>query len=232
MRTFVLFTMLAACASSADDDYPVLPGGQNPASGGTGSGTSAAVSGRVCVLADPRMTDACASTGAGGITVSLGKSTTQTTDSGAFTLAAPQGTNLGFTVVGPNIVPTTMPFSPATSIPVLQADLFDQVLAANGIVLTSGSGSIFGTVIRDGVPAAGIGVRSTPSPAFGPFFDGSTPTAWTLNETGARGVFFAPGIATGMAQVTLTDLATSRETTVDGIQVINGGITVVDTVLP
>jgi hypothetical protein len=75
-------------------------------------------------------------------------------------------------------------------------------------------------------------VTSTPSPAFGPLFDGSTPTSWALDGTGARGVWWIPGVAAGTARVTLRDLATSGETTVDGVQVVNGGITIMDAILP
>src|SRR5439155_23325931 len=104
-------------------------------------------------------------------------------------------------------------------------DLFGRILTANGIVLTQGSGSIVGTVTRGGQPATGITVTATPSPAFGPFFDGSTPTAWTLDATGLRGVVLLPGITTGPANLTFSDLASSGETLVAGVPVVEGGVT-------
>jgi hypothetical protein len=43
---------------------------------------------------------------------------------------------------------------------------------------------------------------------------------------------FLPGVTAGPASVTFSDLASASETTVDGIQVVDGGITFVDAVLP
>jgi hypothetical protein len=78
-----------------------------------------------------------------------------------------------------------------------------------------------------------VTATSTPSPAFGPFFDGTTPTAFTLNGTGAEGVAFFAGFNSGTpVNLTFNDLATSTETTVGGVQVINGGITFVEGILP
>jgi hypothetical protein len=229
MKTLALAFVLVGCTSPADDDYPVLPGG-----GGFGvPSNTGTIAGRVClIMADPRALATCADTGAGGFTVALGGVTATTAANGAFILTPPAGSNLMFTVNGPSIVTSTQMFSPTNVIPAINADLFEQVLAANGIVLSPGSGSIFSSVFARGVPAAGITAASTPSPAFGPFFDGTTPTSFTLNATGARGVVFLPGVAIGPASVTFSDLATANETTVDGIQVVDGGITFVDAVLP
>ena len=229
MKTLALAVLLVACADAPDDDYPVLPGHGSGAPGQT----SGAISGRVClVMADPRALATCAETGADNLTVSLGGVTALTAANGAFTLVPPPGSNLAFTVTGPSIMTSSQVFSPTNVIPAINADLFEEVLAANGIVLTPGSGSIFGSVFARGVPAAGITAASTPSPAFGPFFDGTTPTSFTLNATGARGVVFLPGVTVGPASVRFSDLSSESETTVDGIQVVDGGITCVDAVLP
>jgi hypothetical protein len=227
MKTLALAVALVGCGDPPDDDYPVLPGG------GFGVPTAGSIAGRVClIMADPRALDTCADTGADNITVALGSATTTTAANGAFALVPPPGSNLVFTVSGPSIVTSSQMFSPTNLIPAINADLFDQVLAANGIVLSPGSGSIFGSVFVRGVPAAGVTVASTPSPAFGPFFDGTTPTTFGLDETGVRGVVFLPGVTVGPASVTFSDLATAGETTVEGIQVVDGGITFVDAVLP
>jgi len=229
MKTLTLAVLLVGCADRVDDDYPVLPGHGF----GVPGQTSGAISGRVClIMADPRALATCAETGADNLTVSLGGVTATTAANGGFSLIPPAGSNLAFTVSGPSIVTSSQPFSPTNVIPAINADLFDQVLAANGIVLTPGSGSIFGSVLSRGVPAAGVTAASTPSPAFGPFFDGTTPTSFTLNATGARGVVFLPGVTVGPASVRFSDLSSESETTVDGIQVVDGGITFVDAVLP
>ena len=236
----------AACTNAGEDNLPVNPGGGpfGPVTGkvvvggggsGSGSGT-ALVRGRVCVIQnDAAALGDCATSGAGGLTVALGGATTTTADDGTFAMPAPQGTNLTFDVTGAGIVPSTRAFSPGNVIPAMNQQLFDQVLAANGIVLTPGSGSIFASVVdRGGQPLRGVTVTSTPSPAFGPYYDGTQPTPWTLDATGARGVIFLPGLDTTLGPTSLTfdHLGTSTETTVGGVQVVDGGITFVDTVLP
>lgn len=241
MRTLALIAVLAGCSTQADDDYPIRPGGGlsppvvtgGGTGGGTGSGTdSDMMSGRVCVVADARDLSACSTSAASGLAVTSGSLATTTAADGSFSLAAPASGDAMVGVSGPDVVPTQMRLAPAGSIPVLAADLFSQMMAANGITPSGGSGSILATVARGGMPVTGVTVTSTPSPAFGPLFDGSTPTSWTLDGTGTRGVVWVPGVAAGPTQLTFRDLATSGETTVDGVQVVNGGITIMDAVLP
>jgi hypothetical protein len=238
MKVLALMTLLAGCSTQADD-YPIQSGGgvTPPSISDTGM-----VKGQACVVADPRDLTSCATTGASGLTVRLGDQIATTDASGSFELAAPATTGSGtgsspamLGVTGAGVVPTQLALpttSGTTTIPLLKADLFAQMMAANGVTLSSGSGSILGTVARGGLPVTGATVSSTPSPAFGPLFDGSTPTSWTLDGTGARGVWWIPGVAAGPTQLTFRDLATSSETTVDGVQVINGGITIMDAILP
>ena len=232
MKAFAWLLLVSGCTSQVDD-YPIRPGGGVPPP----IVTTNATTGRVCIVADPRDLTTCSPAAADGLAVTMGGSATTTATDGSFVMPASatnptNPTNPVISVSGPGVVPTQMAFSPAASIPVLRADLFSQMLAANGITPRSGSGSILGSVVRGGVPVSGVTVTSTPSPAFGPLFDGITPTSWTLNATGARGVVWIPGLAAGPAQLTFRDLATSGETTVAGVSVIDGGITIMDTVLP
>lgn len=234
--TLVLALAVTAC-SSTDPDQPVIPGsGPYGVSGvSSGGGSAAAITGRVCLItADATALGDCAGSGAGGLTVTLGSSAATTANDGTFTMPAPGGTNLAFSVAGPGVVGSTQAFSPSAQIPVMQQDLFDQVLAQNGIVLTAGSGSIFASVLdRGGQPVSGVTATSTPSPAFGPFYDGTAPAPWALDQTGARGVVFLPGLgSTGPTNITFTHAATGSESTVGGVQVVDGGITFVDAVLP
>lgn len=227
MKRLALLLVVTGCAADAGDDFPLLTGGPVlPAPGQSG-----VVAGRICVVTDPRNLTGCATSGADGLTVSLAGSTTTTNADGSFQLVAP-ATASEVSVTGAGIVPTQISMASAASIPVLRADLFSQMLAANGITPASGSGSILGTVVRGGVPQPGVTVTVTPPPAFAPRFDGATPTAFTLDATGARGVIWIPGVALGPTQLTFRDLATSGETTVNGVQVVNGGITIMDAVLP
>jgi hypothetical protein len=169
---------------------------------------------------------------AGGLTVTTAGAATTTAADGSFTIPDPSPSGAMVEITGPGIVPTQMALSPGMILPLLQADLFSEMMAANGIALDRGSGSILGTVTRAGAPVSGVTVSSTPASDFGPLFDGGTPTAWRLDATGARGVVWLPGVALGPTQLTFRDVATSGETTVGGVQVIDGGITIMDAVLP
>jgi len=235
----ILACAILACIAGCTDDtdhLPIVPtgGGGTLVAPGTQvtPGGLPVIVGRVCLLADPRILNGCAITGAGGFVVALGSSSGVTSADGTFRVPVPTSPAPIFTVTGAGIVPVSQPIAAVNTIPVMTQDLFGQVLAANGITLTQGSGSILASVVdRGGNPVIGATATSTPSPAFGPFFDGTTPTAWTLNGTGARGVVLFPGVVSGPASTTF-DLGSTGESTVDGIQVVDGGITIVDAVLP
>lgn len=230
---FAAAVAATACINGDDGNQHVIPSGGNfPVSSAS---TGATITGRVCVItSDATALAACATTGAGGLTVRFGTAIATTADNGTFVLSAAASPNIAFNVTGPAIVPSTRAFTVPTTIPVLTQQLFDQVLAQNGIVLSGGTGSIFASVINSaGQPVSGVTVNATPSPLFGPFFDGTTPAGFTLNGTGARGVVFLPGMSTASpATITFTDSGATNETTVAGIQVIDGGITFTDAVLP
>ena len=225
------FVVLAACTSSGGD-YPIIAqGGAPPSGAGT---TPLVIIGRVCVLTDPRVLTSCIATGAQNLTVTIGNSVTTTALDGSFTINTPTSGATGtVTVTGVGVVPSSQVLAPNLLVPVVREELFSRILAANGIVLTPGSGSIVAGIERGCTPVQGATVTSTPSPAFGPFFDGTTPTAWTLDGTGAEGVAFLPGFSTGTpVNLTFNDVASSSETTVGGVGVIDGGITFVEGVLP
>lgn len=240
---FALAVIAAGCVNS-DEEYPVTTqGGQPPAGGG---GSAQTITGRVCLVTDPRFLAQCTETGVDGLTVTLttpttsGQVTTTTTTAatGAFVINSPAAVAATgpttFTVTGPGIIPSSQVLSTNTNVPVLSQDLFTQISAANGINLTAGTGtgSIIATVTRGGVPVSGVQVAATPSPAFGPFFDGTSPTGFTLNGTGAQGVSLLSGFTVGPVNLTFSDAAAASESTVGGVQVINGGITFVEGNLP
>lgn len=232
MKRLALFAFgaLAACATSGED-YPVTTQGGGAAGGGASTPT---IAGRVCLVTDARNLTSCATTGAGGLNVSIGSGTATTLDDGSFVMNTPTSGNTSMiSVSGNGIVASNQALTANAQIPVIQQALFDQMMAQNGITTTDGSGSIMATVVRGGKPVGGVTATATPSPAFGPFYDGTSPTAWTLNPTGTMGVVWFPGAAVNMpVNVTFTDPATQGETTVGGVQVIDGGVTFVEGVLP
>jgi hypothetical protein len=221
------------CVDESEPAFPVTPGGGSagPSDQAGGSGNAQSLRGRVCVLDDLFTSNGCSNTDAGGLTVSLGDQTTTTNENGTFSMQASFGSNLSFLVSGPDVVTTSQGLTPSMQIPVLRQATFDAMMTANGITTTAGTGSIFATLMRGGQPVQGAAATSTPSPAFGPFFDGTQPTPWTLDATGARGVVWFPGVTVGPADLTFNTL-TGGESIVGGVQVINGGVTMVETVLP
>ncbi len=231
MKRLAMFGLgaLAACASSGSD-YPVTTQG----GGGGGGASTPTIAGRVCLVTDARNLTSCAPTGAGGLDVAIGSGTATTLDDGSFVMNTPTSGNTSLiSVSGNGIIPSNQALTANAQIPVIEQALFDQMMAQNGITTTAGSGSIMATVVRGGKPVTGVTATATPSPAFGPFYDGTSPTAWTLNPTGTMGVVWFPGAAVNMpVDVTFADPATQTETTVGGVQVVDGGVTFVEGVLP
>lgn len=230
MRRLALTTLVLAACASADsdpDDFPVEPAGAPESGGGTG-GASGFV-GRVCVLGDLRDFGACGET-AGGLTVTLGAQSAITENDGTFRFeTTPSGANLAFGVTGEGVVPSTAPFSPASTIHAVDADLFARELTSNGLELPDGTGTILGTVTTSaGIPATGVTVESAPLGAGGPFYDGDG--AFVTDRTGARGVFMVPGVTFGAADLTFTGTA-GVPTTVNGVSVVNGGVTILNSVV-
>jgi hypothetical protein len=240
---FVLAMLVAGCVND-DTDFPVTTQG-GPAPNGSAAGTST-VTGHVCVVSDPRFLTQCVTTNVDGMTVTLttpttnGVVTTTTTTraDGTFVINAPVATAATgptvFTITGPSVVASSQLLTTTINIPVITTDLFDQIAAANGIALTdrTGTGSIIAQVRRGGVPVSGVQVAATPSPAFGPFFDGTSPTGFTLNGTGVQGVSLLSGFTVGPVNLTFNDPALASVSTVGGVQVVNGGITFVEGNLP
>ena len=241
MKTSILLSiaLVAACTSSRDD-LPIEPGGgggsvpNGPVVQGAGGSTGAPmISGRVCLLTSATTLSQCAASGAGGLTVAIGGAQTTTAPDGTFSLATPSGTNLGFTVSGAGVVTSSQLFSPTNTIPVMSQAMWNQLLAASSISLASGTGSIMASIVdASGNPISGVTGTSAPASAFGPLFDGSAPGTFVLDATGERGVALFPGVNVGSASLTFNDIATGGESTVAGVQVFDGGITYLETVLP
>ncbi|MGE5181108.1 MAG: hypothetical protein ACM31C_03555 [Acidobacteriota bacterium] len=229
---------LAACSSSTTDNRPYEPGGGG-ATGGNGGGQDAAVdgndggqlAGRVCLAADPRDLVTCASTGAGGLTVTLGTAMATTADDGTFAITAPQGTGLVWHASGGAIATSVMPFGTVAQIPALATTTYDDLVNGNGILLASGQGSIFVRVLQAGAPLAGATATATPASPYETHYDGATAATWGTTATGAHGVAWIAGEATGAASVTVTPAGGSAQT-IDAVPVEDGALTFVATEFP
>jgi hypothetical protein len=236
MKSFACCLLAAAAGLAAgctDDsaDRDVLPAND------FGTASSSVVQGRVCVASDLRDMLTCSSSGAGGLTVAMGNDTTTTNADGTFSFNTPTTPVNSFTVTGTatgglRVVPTSSPFSNSVIVPAIDADLFARMLSSNGIVLGDGTGSVLASVTRDGQPVQGISVTSSPQSAFGPFYDATSPVTWGTGGTATRGMVLVPGLTAGMVDLSFENALGGVESTISGIQVRNGGVTVLDSVLP
>jgi len=230
MKWLALVVVLAACADEVGFEFPIEPSTSPGTAGTTPGSATILLRGRVCVI-DSIVAVTCASTGVANLMVNLGDQTTITTNDGTFAITPPLGTGLSFTISGPNVVTTSQALTARAQINVLRQAAFDQMLTINDITTTVNTGSIIAAVTRAGVPVSGVTATSIPLSAFGPFFDGVEPDPWTTNATGASGIVWFPGINAGPADVTFVN-GTGGEAIVGGVQVINGGVTMVETILP
>jgi hypothetical protein len=231
----ILLLLITGCTSADDPGYPIeTPGGPGNGGGGTSSSASR-VTGRVCVLADPTLMSACAITGASGLSVSMGTAATTTNADGSFTLEStdPVSPTTNLAITGTGIVPSQTTVNATNIVPVMNQQLFDNMVLATGISPEPQTGTIIASVVNgQGVPAMGVTATSLPTGTVGPFFDGTGATPFTLDETGARGVVMFPNVATGAPTSLTFNSGQDQESTVDGVQVVDGGITFVDAALP
>jgi hypothetical protein len=239
MKCFAYGVMLAlvGCAGETnDDDYPVEPSGQDPSTTPTGGGNGGAgslLSGRICVSDSILSLSSCRTNDLAGFQVALGASTATTDAGGNFRVEIPENAPPAFTVSGPGAVTTTTPYDPSlASLPVIDADVYARTMASNGVFASEGTGAIIGNVTRNGQPLQDVTVSSTTGGAFQTFYDVDGTGPLGTNATGARGVFWIPGLISGATGLSFSDGA-GGETTVAGVQVVNGGVTILDsTVLP
>jgi len=239
----VLAIALVATAACRDDDIPDLPinpptGSGSPVVGkgvtGVPPGTIVLLSGRVCLITVNAFALAqCATTGAGNFSVALGGATVVTADDGTFVIRAPVSPGQVFQVTGDTIVPAAQAVQAINIIPAFDTGLFTTLLTTNGISVSPTMGSVMASVTNNaGQPVAGVTATSNPTSASGPFFDGAQPSQFSQNETGNSGIVFFPGLTTiGPTAINFTQ-SSGVETTVDGVQVFDGGITFVPAPLP
>ena len=173
--------------------------------GATDAGTDGAIdpdggvpiTGRVCLVTDLRKLTTCATKGAKNLKISLGgRTTTTTTEDGAFAFTAPLGANLIWRVTGDvdqRIVPTVMPFGPDATLPVISVADYAALQGSNSIVLVDQQGSAVVRVVQGTAPVTGAQV-SAPIAQPPILYDASNPTTWNQTQTGAFGVAWLPVI--------------------------------------
>ncbi|HEY4182436.1 MAG TPA: hypothetical protein VGM90_36645 [Kofleriaceae bacterium] len=228
--SLALLSSLSACAD--DGELPVLPAGGEPSA--PAASTPARIASTVCAVSD-LSTRACTTGNVAGLTVTAGGVATTTDAVGRFELTLPAGTTTtDVTVTGANITPTTRPVTLADGaavIPAIDAQIYQQMLANTGLVFGSNTGALLTTVGVDGAPVSDFNITTNPAAPFGAFFESTTPVNWSTDGNGQRGVAWIPGLTVGSYDLSYDMIAGGLETNVDGVQVRNGGVTILDTSL-
>lgn len=182
--------------------------------------------GRVCLLTDVRDFQTCASTGAGGLTVRLGTSTTTTGDDGSFTIVGQSGSGLVWRITGANIVSSFEPLADYF-IPAITKTDYDAMRAGASPVVTTrpGEGAMMVFVSRNGMGVAAETATTDPEGFYKPYYDGSTEFAWQQAATGTFGIVWVPGLDVGSATIDVGG------ETVTG-PIFDGGVTFANIILP
>jgi hypothetical protein len=202
---------LAGCKQGDGALYPINPGGGG--GGGADDSVDAKVAGdanldvipgQVCLTSDARQPNTCATTGAGGFTVTLDGRTATTQPDGTFVIDSPHSSNISWLVTGNDIMTSVMSYSAVHRIPVMsQVDYFD-LANSNSVVPTPGLGDVFVHVTHQGANVAMVTATVAPAAQFATLYDGNAVTTWTQISTSTAGVVWIPGLPQGSVAVTLT----------------------------
>jgi hypothetical protein len=221
--------LVGACEGDAKH-YPIVPGSEGEGSSMTmadaaveGDAASTELPGRVCLIADARDPATCASSGAGGLTVTLGTQTATTVADGSFTMTRPTGTGLVWFVTGTGVEPSAMRMVGGTKIPVMSSLLYGDMIAAMSAIVSADTGAIITRISRAAAPLTDAVVVASPIPDSETYYDGAGVTDWSFDATGSFGVVWISSIAPGTASLAV-DTGTVQGT-VGGIPVYAGTVT-------
>ncbi|MEP6861278.1 MAG: hypothetical protein ABJE66_11690 [Deltaproteobacteria bacterium] len=202
---------LAGCKQGDGALYTINPGGGGGGGAGdqvdakgSGDANVDVIAGQVCLISDARQPNACATTGAGGFTVTLDGKMATTGPDGTFVIDSPQSSNIRWQVTGTDIMTSVMSYFAVHRIPVMkQVDYFD-LANSNSVVPTPGLGDVFVHVTHQGAGVAMVTAAVAPAAQFSTLYDGNAVTTWTQISTSTAGVVWIPGLPQGSVAVTLT----------------------------
>lgn len=240
MRSALVVLAMVGCNAS-DTTYPILPGGGMTVPGGgsadggviviDGRDGGPAFAGRACLLLDLSDQVSCATTGAGGYLVTLDNHQTLTTDTGAFVIGTPLGTNLTWQIV-PTTAATTliktslMGLSAVPVIPVIATQSYTDFQTANGVTEPAGEGALFVRVVHAGLPVANVTGTTSPVSAYPTFYDAQS-LVWNLDATGMHGVMWMPALPVGTVNLIVTPPASTTGIQIPGIPIGDNTLTFV-----
>lgn len=220
--------LVAAAACGADDVelYPINPGGgggggnlPRPDAAPDGPDMGGMVSGKVCAIEDARNPQDCTS-GAGGVTVTIGTAMATTAADGTFMINRPAGATL-WMVSGTGFTPSAMSLSSGTDIPLLETTAYDAIVNENSMATGNNTGALIVKVRKNGNPVVGAEGSSTPSRVTA-YYDTPDPVTWETDTTDAAGAIWLAGVPAGMATV---EIMTSSKKTLPPVLVIADTIT-------
>lgn len=241
MRIVLVAAALLAVGAckTPEGDQPVIGGGGS-GTGKSKNGPDAAVDaigdggmlfGRVCLVTDARVLTACAATGAGDITVTLGDSAAVTADDGTFAIAPPSVPAGTWGASRTDLMTSVVPFTSSPEIPALSQTTYADLEGNNGVLLSQGVGSVFVQVEMAGAPLAGAAASIAPASQYTPFYDGDSAVVWNQNATGAHGTVWFPGAELGNVSVSVTPAGGSA-TVLPSVPVADGALTFVVAAIP
>jgi hypothetical protein len=168
------------------------------------AGIPTTLSGKVCVLDDPRHLDSCDETVAAGLTVGLDGSNATTTTGGVFTIAAPTSTVIQWTVTGTGLVPSITPYSLINTLYALSTTTYDAMISANTVTMDAeGQGDVLGYIEKAGSGVTMEVAVAAPTGARGTLYEDSA-SVWDGANTLGDGAIWVPGTATGGTTITVT----------------------------
>lgn len=239
LAALVVVSQLAAC-KTPPDPYPISPGG-----GGGSTGTemmpdgaidysdaSPTIAGRVCLLlATPHALAGCATTGAAGITVTLGTEQATTAADGTFSIMRPAGTEgLSWVVTAVDIKTSVIRFGTTTTLPAIDDVTYEEMLGAQQATVADGDGALMTRVTRLGAAVPGARVVTAPPGESLVYYDGPNALDWQTEQTGGYGVAWIPSLPAGGTQLTIT--SEQMATVITGHQVVGDAITFVLAEIP
>ena len=239
MRLALSLALLLAVGVGCSRDVEMFPVGPGVGGGG-GTGTkpdaamadgngSGTTNGRVCLIDDPRTPTTCASTGAGGLTVSLGTTTATTAADGSFSITPPSGTGLVWRVSGTAIYSAAMQVTTTATIPAISIDIFEDMVATNQAIAGDGTGSVIARFTRGGSGVAGLQAGTAPEPVGQIYYDGTSAVVWDTTATSSFGVVWVPGLIPGYTNLTVGG---AQEATIQSIPVFADTVTFAFATIP
>lgn len=227
--------LLSACQIN-DQNHPILPGGTPGPVGGAsvdgavddaGNGGDGRLRGRVCLVTDLRDVTACASTGAGGLTVRLGAKSATTAANGSFAIEVPAASNVVWNVSGANIQTSIAPFSATLSIPAIATVDYRALEDEYGLLEVGGQGAIVAHLVTATAPKTAVAMATaatSPTGAYVPFYDGKAARLWTQFSTGTHGAVWIPGLPAGTVALTVLPAGGVAQT-INAVPVVDQAIT-------